>query len=302
MERSNDVQALISSIIEGNIGHKPYLQTACSQLSPDDWSELHNLLSYYKSLSVDIGYLADCYNTVVQDTYLEQIYFMRKKRYRYSTLAEVADAVYHNPEYMEKYMYGLSISLFFWPAHRLLKEHLSRTIPKKTQGRYLEVGPGHGFFFKSALVNTTYSSFLGIDISKKSIEVTESVLKSGFFGDFSGYELKCMDFCSAALDGQAFDALVMGEVLEHVEEPEALLKRIRQLTHKDSYIWISTCMNAPAVDHIYLFESEEHLASVIESAGLKISDKCLIPYPGLTLDQCKADKMCINIGTVLTHA
>lgn len=302
MQRSNEIQSLITAILEGNIGHKPFLESAASALSEEDWQELDSLLAYYKSLDVDISYLADCYNTVVQDTYLEQIYFMRRKRYRYSTLAEVADAVYHNPEYMEKYMYGLSISLFFWPAHRLLKLHLSKTIPKNVSGRYLEVGPGHGFFFKSALTNTAYTSFLGIDISKKSIQVTDDVLKSGFFGTFSGYELKCMDFCAAELDGNAFDALVMGEVLEHVEKPEALLNRIRELTHTDSYIWISTCMNAPAVDHIYLFESEEHLSSMIESAGLKIIDKCLVPYPGLTLDECTAKNLCINIGTVLAHA
>lgn len=52
-------------------------------------------------------------NMIMQETF----YFKKNKRYRHSTVAEVEEDVYNNPDYMEKYMKGLYISDYMWPQH-----------------------------------------------------------------------------------------------------------------------------------------------------------------------------------------
>jgi 2-polyprenyl-3-methyl-5-hydroxy-6-metoxy-1,4-benzoquinol methylase len=153
-----------------------------------------------------------------------------------------------------------------------------------------------------AIGETAYTQFEGIDISPKSVEMTRDILESGDFGTFSNYALLCQDFLNAEPSTASFDALVMGEVLEHVEDPGAFLRRIRELTRPDSYIYISTCMNAPAVDHLALFTSAAHLESIIEDAGLRIADQCLVPYQGLTVTETEEKQLPMNIGAVLAHA
>lgn len=45
------------------------------------------------------------------------------------------------------------------------------------------------------------------------------------------------------------------EVLEHLEEPEKYLNRIYEVTNEGADVYISVPVNAPAIDHIYLFHT-----------------------------------------------
>lgn len=299
---SNSIPELVSAIIAENPSHKPFLDASLGGLEAEEREACEHYLGYCSSRGMTLERIAECYNTIVVDTMREQIYFQRNKRYRHATYADVAGLVYDDPEYMEKYMYGLAVTLFFWPAHRELKRFFHRTLPKDRAGRYLEVGPGHGFYFMSSMTSSSYSSFTGIDISAKSVEMTRDILESGYFGTFTDYEVLCQDFFRSDSNEEPFDALVMGEVLEHVEDPGMFLRQTRALTRPDSYIYVSTCMNAPAVDHLFLFTSPDHLKSIIAEAGLSVVDECLIPYPGLSIEETAAKQLAMNIGLVLKHA
>jgi len=65
----------------------------------------------------------------------------------------------------------------------------------------------------------------------------------------------------------------MSEVIEHVEQPIDYLKKITEVTHNNSYIYVTTCMNSPAIDHISLFETVGQIESLVLEANLKIIDK-----------------------------
>lgn len=301
LHKSNRLAELIAAILAENPPHKPFLDESIAGLPEEELRELDAYLTYCVDAGVSLEYLAECYNVIVQDTYLEQIYFMRNKRYRHSTYAEVAATVYDDPDYMEKYMYGLALTLFFWPAHRTLKEFFIQTLPTDRGGRYLEIGPGHGFFFMSAMQNARFDSFTAVDISKKSIEMTRNIVESKYFGEYSDFTLERADFLTSDFANQPFDAVVMGEVLEHVEQPQQFLERIRRITTPESYIYVSTCMNAPAVDHLSLFESVDHLKEYVHAAGLRCKRECVVPYQGLTIEETQEKHMPMNIGMVLTH-
>jgi 2-polyprenyl-3-methyl-5-hydroxy-6-metoxy-1,4-benzoquinol methylase len=183
---------------------------------------------------------------------------------------------------------------------RFLKE----TLPTNKKGKYLEIGPGHGFFITTAMEKTSYDSFLGVDISETSIGQTKALTDHYRKGKpRKNLELKCADFLSAAdLPESGFDAIVMGEVLEHVERPDLFMKRIRDLAKDDAYIFITTCIDAPVVDHIYLFTNTQEIADLFKSCGLSIVKELFLPYEGRSLEESFARRLPVSVAYVLKRA
>jgi hypothetical protein len=91
----------------------------------------------------------------------------------------------------------------------------------------------------------------------------------------------------------------MGEVLEHVEAPGLFLDKIHELAKPNAYIFVTTCVNAPQIDHIYLFRHLSEVADLISEHGFSIVHSRAIPYEGKTLQQCEERNLPINVAYVL---
>lgn len=294
----NLVQELHQEITKINVMQRNALEEIIPKLSPQDRLLLESYILCCLDAGVSLEYLAASFDLITKDTLSNQIYFMKHGRYKFSSYAEVGDFVYHNPEYMSKYMYGLALTNFLWPNHKLMLDFFRENLPKERQGAYLEIGPGHGFFMMEAMRLSRFESFLGVDISATSVALTKSILGSGRFGAFSGYDIVEADFLTWE-KSSSFDFIAMGEVLEHVEEPYTLLTKIRECARKDASIYVTTAINSPAVDHIYLFESDEHVESIVSSCGLTVKKKLLLPYAGKTVEESRMLKLPMNISLML---
>ncbi|MDH5259772.1 MAG: class I SAM-dependent methyltransferase [Gammaproteobacteria bacterium] len=299
-EIQESLQALIERIASINPLQSKFISQSLEGAHESELQDLAAYISYGCLKGLTVEYLAECYNLIVKDTLREQTYFQRHKRYRYSSFDEVAAAVYFDDEYMRKYMHGLAITAYLWPNHRELHRYFSATIPMNMTGNYLEVGPGHGMFMMTAMRRSAYSCFDGIDLSPTSAQMTSDLIGSGAFGSFDNYRVFEQDFLEGDLRPNTYAAIVMGEVLEHVEQPAVFLDRIRQVATDDAYIFITTPVNAPAIDHIYLFDSYESIESLVLESGLQIKDKMLVPYPGLSVDESMEERLPINVALVLT--
>lgn len=278
--------------------HRAFLEIAIERATEDERQRLGMYLRFCQSQGRDLRYLATCYLTIVGDTLDEQEYFAEHKRYRHSTFAEVADHVYHDADYMERYMYGLAISTFVWPNHVEIARFFRATFPRSRSGRYLEVGPGHGYLLLTAIELGSYDEYIGVDLSATSIAQTGAIVRH--FAPDATVQLEQRDFL--APDGfreGSFDAIVMGEVLEHVEDPGSFLRRVRSLAARDAYVFVTTCVNAPAIDHIYLWRSTDELERLITDSGLAIVTPLRLPYEGTTLGESAQRQLPINVAYVL---
>ncbi len=274
------------------------IDAALRELTPDELSGLQAYVLFCTSEGVSVDDLVTAYQTITQDTLTEQIHFKRAGHYRHSTFAEVAETVYFNPAYMSRYMYGLALTLYLWPNHRQMARFFERSIQHRKGDRYLEIGPGHGVFFRTAIRKSSYRHYLGVDISPTSLELTRRLVAAET--DLTGlWDLQLADFLEQDDLQPGFDAVVMGEVLEHVETPLAFLTRIRELAKPGAFIFVTTAVNAPAVDHIFLFSSVDDVVALCRAASLEVVEIEAPPYMGCTMEETVRLRLPINVALVL---
>jgi SAM-dependent methyltransferase len=295
------VNSLVDEITEQYPVHRAFLEQAIGAATPEEVDQLAGYLEFCLSKGLTLDYLTESYLTILGDTLDEQLYFRDHGSYRHSTFAEVAESVYHDRDYMDRYMYGLAITNFVWPNHVAMARFLRQTLPRDRAGRYLEVGPGHGFLLLSAIEIGSFDDFLGVDLSAASVEQTQTIVDH--FHPDAPARVELQDFLEADdLAPGSFDAIVMGEVLEHVEQPEVFLRRIAELAKDDAFIFVTTCINAPAVDHIYLWRTTDELEDMIKASGLSIKEPLRLPYEGKSLEESRAQALPINVAYVLAKS
>jgi 2-polyprenyl-3-methyl-5-hydroxy-6-metoxy-1,4-benzoquinol methylase len=293
------IDTLLQEIARLNPLQEKFLHSSLALALPEELDDLAAYLEFSRSQGLTIEYLAGCYDLIVKDTLREQLYFQRRGRYRYSSYAEVAQSVYFNDAYMRQYMHGLALTGALWPNHRQLHRFFADVIPRKTAGRYLEIGPGHGVYMLTALRHCAYTSYEGIDLSPTSVAMTSALLGRAKYGVFGNASVRQADFLEDPELMPPFAAIVMGEVLEHVEQPQAFLRKIHALAASDAFIFITTPVNAPAIDHIFLFDSVESVRQLVRDSGFAIAAESLAPYPGLSVDESTRQRLPINVALVL---
>jgi len=291
-------QALIDKVVARKPMHRKFLTTTVAKLSEAEQAEAEHYIGFLQMQGHDVDELAAGYLTIVEDTFREELHFRATGRYRCSSYAEAAAAVYHNPQYMGRYMIGLALSSFWWINHVALRRFFSGWVAGRQGALYREVGPGHGLYFLEAMRTSKFERYEGIDISETSVAMTRRITDSGHFGHFPKASVYQADFLADAVREPA-DVLVMGEILEHVETPALFLQCAHASTTPGASIFLTTCFNSPAVDHIYNPGSMAALQSLVRECGFETIDSIVIPKQGTTLEQCEADKLPVNVAMVL---
>lgn len=294
-----NIKELFKLIEEKNPLHKKCLDGL--QLSKEEYSDLEKLIIYYKdTLNISLEEQAESYIVVLNDTLEETKYFVEFGKYRYSTLAEVEDKVYFNENYMKRYMVGLAISSFIWNAHIEVRRYFGKYIDNKQtqENTYLEIGPGHGEFFVKALRSQKFKEYFGIDISPISCQMSKDMVKNQFGNINTKCEFICKDFTKCNFNNRA-DLVVMGEVLEHVEQPLQFMKDVKALLNDNGKIFATIPINAPAIDHIYLFSHPDEVKDLLNKVGLKIKECEYFMANNYSLEKALKTKNAIVMAVVL---
>lgn len=286
---------LIAYISERHPMQSKYLAKVRNEMTDQDIEELGNVLDYFAE-DHTIAEMGDAYLLFVEDTLAETKYFVENgsSRYRYSTLEDVIDQVYSNKAYMEKYMLGLQVSGYLWENHRKILGYF-RNVLKSTGGHALEIGPGHGQYFAELINQGAFEDYDAIDLSQTSLDMTERFVKR--FAKPAKYHL-ILDDIEKHDFGKSFDFIVMSEVLEHIEHPKAILQKLHELLSENGKLYLNVPINAPEIDHIYLYHSRDEVRELMASCHFRICDEFVATGNGKSVERAEKKKSAINFAFV----
>jgi len=244
--------------------------------------------------------LAKAYLEMIDQMMFARKEFLHTGKYYSKNQEEAFNHTYDDEAFMTNYMLGLALSQFLWKHHYLMFNYyksILKDIEKKS--KVLEVGSGHGLFLLEMLKVIDQNQVIDVvDISKSSIRITQNIIKSidknssGLI-KFYNSDINCYK------TAQKYDFITMGEVLEHVDNPLAILKSLYDLLDEDGKLFITTCANCPTIDHVYLFDDIEDIRRLISEAGFEIDSEFVVSTEDKSDEYLKKFKVDISYASVL---
>ena len=247
--------------------------------------------------SASINRLIADYRFLCEEIVLpEEIHFRREGHYRLKHFADAEREVYANAPFMSRYMNGLLMTEIFWANHAAAFHSFRCDFLPSLAGasHLLEVGPRHGLFLAFAARSRNVAELTGWDISQASLDHTRAALSALAVGRHVDLVRQDLFDASSAPAGGAFDAIVMSEILEHLEDPGAALRAVEPWLKPGGTVWINVPANSPAPDHIYLFENLEHAETLVREAGYDVTDAQAFPMTGATLESAVRRKLSVT--------
>ena len=282
---------------------KSYLATQPTSFFNEADEFVRNYSRYLEAQGVSFDYAIDAYLKMCKDMVKSQIYFMKKNKYPMEDQEQAYEEVYNSKKEMQSYMIGLALSQYLWGTHYAMFRHLTERL-KNNSGKinsYLEIGPGHGLFFKEAIAMLGDScKYTAVDISNTSLNLTKSII-SYFELDSNNIAYYNEDMLNIETE-ELYDFIVMGEVLEHVEKPKVLLDKLNKLLAESGNAFISTCVDCPTIDHVYHFKSIGDIRKMIRQAGFDIVSEKVLPVERLPMVEIINKKITINYSAIIKRA
>ena len=279
------IEKIIRTIEVKNPTHaeklKSNLQGLEKDLFPDSEVFFRKYENYLERKGLTLDFAVGCYLHMYSDMVEERWKFKKSGNYSNTSFEEVQKKVYGNKDIMTYHMNGLVLGQFLWfdqyERYTFFKENIGQLVsdPK----RYLEIGGGHGLYMMEALRTLPSDcQFDLIDISPSSIELSKGIINDTkvIYSLKNVFELE---------DTDSVDFFTMGEVLEHLEEPKLILKKLSGLIKNKGKGYITTPVNSAMIDHIYLFNNVEEIRELFEASGLKIIKEKMVISERISYEQ-----------------
>ncbi len=238
------------------------------------------------SQNIPLDDLLDAFAEVSIDFMRLQARFYQTGHYARASAEGLVEELYENSEAMDgHYLAGLMMTYALWPNHsRTLSCLINSFIPTLEQDACIaEIGVGHGLMSWTMLRNSR-RSYLGLDISSKSIDYCRSGLKSiGLENEMNFLHGDVTDNDALGRNDRV-DHVLCCEVLEHVDHPELLVRAIHNLLNDGGTAFVTTVCNLEAEDHVFLFNNPDEIRALFYLEGLTLIEDWEFIVPGSTND------------------
>jgi len=246
--------------------------------------------------------IAETYLWYTKTIRVEEMYFQKNGSYRYNEFDTVYDKVYGRDDYMNNYVVGLGMTQIFWPNHwDIFQFFLDEFLPTVKEGEFgAELGVGHGLFHSEFLKACPKMRSKLLDISPSSLQTTLKMIKETGLDPNRATPIKCDVQKDNPLEDHSLDALLMGEIIEHIQDGARVMAEMSKKMKPTGRCYFSTAANSPAEDHILLFKTVDEIRTFIKKAGWKINKEHLGTLNGLSVEESEKGNHNINYAAVLS--
>jgi 2-polyprenyl-3-methyl-5-hydroxy-6-metoxy-1,4-benzoquinol methylase len=298
-----DLAALVDIVLSAWPEHAKYVGKSIGGRDPEllRFSDKLSGLVLRLAPTIDGGTaaLAADYRFLCEDIVLpEELHFRRHGCYRLDKFEDALRTVYANTAFMTRYMNGLLMSDVLWVNHcQGLQHYATAFLPGLRPGSHLlEIGPGHGLLLYLASEAANVGKISAWDVSAASLAMSQHALEAlgakrpVTFESRNIFDPSIMSPQNAGL----FDAVVLSEVLEHLEQPEQAVRVLHHLCKPGGRIWINVPANSPAPDHLYLVNEPAEAERLVQGVGFNLIDCAHYPMTGVTLERAIKQKLTIT--------
>ena len=199
----------------------------------------------------------------------------RTGRYTCPSHDDARRNIYSNERLMATtYLHALLLSQALWVNHarlfRFYRERFCSGLP--ATGSVLDVPVGTGLFIAELVrMNPNWNAH-GVDLSSAAIDFAAAVCR---LAGVTSVALRVADVFELPLEHR-FDRIICGELLEHVDNPEELLRVLVGLLRDDGRVFLTTAIWAAHPDHVYLFESAAEVRAML-ARHFVVEAECVLP-------------------------
>lgn len=294
---------LIQIVLEAWPEHRPYLQNSLSVRTEPLMRMSDRLAEAVLSLAAtdEVGHAED-YKWLCGQILEEEFYFRKHKTYRFKTFAETNEHVYSNDEFMRRYMNGLLYSQVLWYIHASSLLFYSQRVAARVPvgGKVLEVGPGHGLLLFLALRDLNMSQAVAWDINPVSLDQTRHALEK--LGALDRARFAVRDIHALEAVDETFDLIILSHLLEHLEDPVGVLKKLAPLLSQSGLIFVSVPVNAPMPDHLILLQSPEEAEGLLTDGGFRAIEISHHTTHGMSLTRAMRLKTAVTCSIIAERA
>jgi 2-polyprenyl-3-methyl-5-hydroxy-6-metoxy-1,4-benzoquinol methylase len=248
------------------------------------------------ALAVDYRFL--CERIIVP----EELHFRRTGEYRLKTFDEALRTVYSNTQFMARYMNGLLMTGVLWANHTRAWHHYNEQfLPRLANGtELLEIGPGHGFLVYLASRSPHVATLTAWDVSQASLDACRHATEVLGVSRAVAFELQDIFNPAIADTSHAgrYDAIVLSEVLEHLEDPKRALRSLYSLCKPGGMVWINVPANSPAPDHLFLLRSPQEADALLQEAGFQIIESASFPTGDVSSERAIKQALTISCAII----
>jgi len=228
--------------------------------------------------------------------FILQVKLNKSGKYLYSSFQEVNHDIYQSEKMNEYYLDGLLLSQILWPNHYIMgKYFIDHAELTKPSSIILDIPSGTGIYAYFLSRHFRFSKLYSYDISPHARMYAEDLLISSS-RDTSNISFGICDIYEINQD-RKFDFIVCGELLEHVDNPEKLLHKIKSLLKDNGSVFLTTAIYAAAIDHIYLFNNVNEVRVLLNKC-FTITSELILPT-SLEAYNEEMNKVPINYACIL---